>query len=193
MMGAHGLNKKGYPLHYEEALRVPLAVAGPGITSGTRPEGLVSLLDLMPTLADLAGVALDSPHQGQSHRAALEGDPGWTGRPYLLAESFRIDGNESGTGDAVGPEDFDPARDGINLSIRTPTHRYIWRLHDHDELYYHRTDPGENTNLAQLPESAGLRHELGHLIAASLDEAFPGVAQRIREEVRSNPTIGPTS
>jgi arylsulfatase A-like enzyme len=41
---------------YEEALRVPLILRGPGIPPGTRVAGLVQLTDLFPTLLELAGV-----------------------------------------------------------------------------------------------------------------------------------------
>ena len=41
---------------YQEVLRVPLIVAGPGLPSGTRIEMPVSLIDVMPTLLELLGV-----------------------------------------------------------------------------------------------------------------------------------------
>ncbi len=45
MHGAHGLFRKGWP--YEESVRIPLLVSGPGIIAG-RDEAAVSLLDLAP-------------------------------------------------------------------------------------------------------------------------------------------------
>jgi arylsulfatase A-like enzyme len=190
MLGSHGLNKKGYPLHYEEALRVPLVVAGPGVAAGHRPAGLVSLIDLVPTLASICNVDLDPPHDGISFAPALDGDASWQGRPHVLAESFRIDGTESGKGEAVDPAAFDPDRDGINVSVRTPTQRYIWRLHDHDELYDLAADPGERRNLAQLPGVRAQCSEFRHLIAASLDGTFPAVASRMRKETTSATCTG---
>src|SRR5688572_231349 len=58
MLGAHGLFEKGYPLHYEEALRVPLIVADPNHGHAERPRALASLMDVVPTIAELAGVPL---------------------------------------------------------------------------------------------------------------------------------------
>ena len=53
MLGERGL---WYKMNFfEGASRIPLLVAGPGIARGIAPEN-VSLLDVVPTLLDLAGV-----------------------------------------------------------------------------------------------------------------------------------------
>ncbi len=51
-LGAHRLFLKGIPA-FEEAYRVPLILAGPGIPAGRRVDQVVSLLDLPPTLTEL--------------------------------------------------------------------------------------------------------------------------------------------
>lgn len=181
MMGSHGLNRKGFPLLYEEALRVPLVIAGPGIQPGARPEALVSLLDLVPTLADLAGVSLTEVHAGHSFAPALRGDTEWRPRGHVIAESFKVDGTESGSGTHIDPASLNLERDGVNLSIRTPTHRYIWRLHDHDELYDLRIDPGENHNIASDPAVEHLRQEFRRVLAGSLAGTIPHLDRRILE------------
>lgn len=50
----HGLNGHGKQL-YEESVRVPLILAGPGIPQGERVAGAVAMLHLAPTLVRLAG------------------------------------------------------------------------------------------------------------------------------------------
>ena len=50
---------------FEEQLRVPLLLRGPGIPAGTRAEP-VSLVDVTPTLADLAGLPPAAHWQGRS-------------------------------------------------------------------------------------------------------------------------------
>ncbi len=180
MMGSHALDKKGYPLHYDEALRVPLVAAGPGIEPRQRNESLVSLLDLVPTLADLCGVELPSVHEGLSFAPALRGDQSWIGREQIISESFAIHGNESGTGDAVDPAAFDPGVDGANVSIRTHEHRYIYRLHDHDELYDLQNDPFALVNIADEPAQADRIGAFRDTIAESLASTFPAVAERVR-------------
>jgi len=70
----HGWWGHGDSLHTEQ-LRVPLLVRMPGAKSaGRRIDGIVSLLDLMPTLLDAAGVAKPpAGMQGESFWGVLEG------------------------------------------------------------------------------------------------------------------------
>ncbi len=67
---------------FEPALSVPLILAGPGIPRG-RVETPVSLMDLLPTLADLAGTTLVTPHDGQSLCPLMAGS---TAHGPVLAE-----------------------------------------------------------------------------------------------------------
>lgn len=184
MMGSHRLNKKGYPLHYDEALRVPMIVAGPTIATDYRSTSLISLRDLVPTLAELCGVAIDVSHDGISFAPALRGDSAWSGRPYVLAESFKFDGKEGGNGVEVDPATFNLKRDGINISVRTREYRYIYRLHDHDELYDEIRDPGETSNLATDLHHTDRIGEFRDIISAALKSSFPMVAGHIRDEKR---------
>jgi arylsulfatase A-like enzyme len=180
MIGSHALNKKGYPLHYEEALRVPLVVAGPGVTARQRPGQLVSLMDLVPTVAAMCGVEIDATHDGVSFSPALAGDSTASGRDHVIAESFQIGGSESGHGEPVDPADFDLDRDGVNLSVRTDTWRYIYRLHDHDELYDLARDPWECTNVAGQAAYRDQVDTFREMLAAHIAGTLPAVAQRIR-------------
>ncbi len=51
-MGAHRLMLKGIPA-FEEVYRVPLIVAGPGVSAGVELDGIVSLMDVGRTLVQL--------------------------------------------------------------------------------------------------------------------------------------------
>lgn len=64
-LGDGGRILHGYSLH-EELVRVPLIVSGPGQPGGRRSREIVSLLDLAPTLADLAGIAVPESYRGRS-------------------------------------------------------------------------------------------------------------------------------
>jgi arylsulfatase A-like enzyme len=70
LLGEHGVMEHGYL--YEENLRVPLAIAGPGIEGGAI-EQQVRLLDLFPTLMELAGAVVDHAIDGVSLTPFLRG------------------------------------------------------------------------------------------------------------------------
>ena len=64
-------------LPYEEVLRVPLVVRGPGVTRSARRPDALHHLDLMPTLLELAGAPLPPEARGRSFAALLrEGGEG---------------------------------------------------------------------------------------------------------------------
>jgi arylsulfatase A-like enzyme len=70
-MGEHGFTSKVLP--YEESIRVPMIVAGPG-TSARADKHLVLNVDLAPTMLDLAGVSVPASMQGRSLVPLLKGD-----------------------------------------------------------------------------------------------------------------------
>jgi len=74
MLGDHGLYLKG-PHFYEAAVRAPLVLRLPGaIQAGLKCDGLIELVDLAPTLLDLAGIAAPPAMQGRSLKPVLQGD-----------------------------------------------------------------------------------------------------------------------
>lgn len=73
--------------------RVPLVVVWPGqIAAGQRFSQPVSLIDLLPTILELAGQPVPGHAQGQSLAPLLLGRPGWEPRPVILDE-FTVDPN----------------------------------------------------------------------------------------------------
>jgi len=73
MLGDHGLIYKGCRF-YEGAVRVPLIWNGPGLREQNLvANGLVELLDVAPTLLDLAGIDIPDYMQGQSLAPVLDG------------------------------------------------------------------------------------------------------------------------
>ena len=63
-VGSHGL--LGKQNLYDESVRVPLVLAGPGIPAGERRDALAVLTDIFPTLADLSGVPVPAGVDGAS-------------------------------------------------------------------------------------------------------------------------------
>jgi iduronate 2-sulfatase len=141
-LGDHGLWQKMSA--FERSARVPLIVAAPGTTArGVAARGLAELVDLYPTLADLAGLKSRSPVDGVSLAPILR-DP---------AASVK---------DAA----FTQVRNGY--SVRTDR----WRYTEWDEgkqgaqLYDMEKDPGETTNLATDAQHAATVKELQARLAA---------------------------
>jgi choline-sulfatase len=132
MLGERGL---WYKMNFfENACRVPLIVTGCGITAG-RNANHVSLLDLVPTLNDLAGAEPIDPTQldGQSLVPLLGGDD----------EADRIVLGEYLAEGAIAPI----------FMIRRGPHKYVACSADPEQLFNVSADPTELVNLASLAES----------------------------------------
>ena len=85
MMGEHRIDAKGAP--YEEATRTPFVVRGPGVARGANSPALVGLIDLPPTLCELAGASTKG-FDGRSLRPLLGGTVPDTWRKHLFVEHF---------------------------------------------------------------------------------------------------------
>jgi tetratricopeptide (TPR) repeat protein len=136
-LGQHREQSHGFFV-YDASVQVPLIIAGPGITPRVVPDQ-VRIIDVMPTVLDLAGVAPPSAVQGASLRPALDGQ-----RQELLAfsESWYPRFH-------YGWSELQAVRDGAFKFILAPTR----------ELYDVAKDPGELTNLAMSDPSRADRME----------------------------------
>jgi arylsulfatase A-like enzyme/tetratricopeptide (TPR) repeat protein len=114
---------------YRSTMRVPFLLHGPGVPPGAALPGLVSVVDLAPTLLELAGVEGLEGVDGRSLVPALRGQP-LEERP-AYGESFH------------GRYQFGFSELRV---LQTAEERYI-RAPD-PELYRWRVDPGELENLA---------------------------------------------
>jgi arylsulfatase A-like enzyme len=68
-VGQHGL--LGKQNLYDHSLRVPMVIAGPGIPAGRRAHSMCHLMDLCPTICELAGVPPPQPLDARSLRPAF--------------------------------------------------------------------------------------------------------------------------
>ncbi|WP_206667085.1 sulfatase-like hydrolase/transferase [Seonamhaeicola maritimus] len=71
-IGRHGL--MGKQNLYEHTWRVPFLIKGPGIEAGKRVKGNIYLLDVLPTLCDLAGIEAPEKVEGESFVPVLTGE-----------------------------------------------------------------------------------------------------------------------
>ena len=130
----HGLWQK--QSLFERSARVPLIVAAPGKAgNGRRTAALSELVDLYPTLADLAGLSAPDYLEGTSLAPVLA-DPARTVKDAAFTQV---------------------RRGGLNgYSVRTARWRYTaWdEGRQGEQLYDMAADPGETTNLASDPQWA---------------------------------------
>jgi N-acetylglucosamine-6-sulfatase len=150
-LGEHRLGDKR--LAYEESLRIPMVMAGPGLVPGGR-SGLVLNLDVAPTLLELAGIKVPTGVQGRSLVRLLSGEAQRV-RDTFLFEYYG--------------EQLIPVVPSF-VGVRSAGQKYVRYLAGSDEeLYDLGTDAFELTNLAARPEAAGikqaLRNELDRLLA----------------------------
>src|SRR5438270_3470175 len=115
---------------FEGACRIPLIIAGPGIAPAVAPE-IVSLLDVAPTLLDIAGAAPAELADGASLMPILGGDR----EPERI-----VHGEYLGEG-AIAPI----------LMIRRGTLKFVFCEADPPQLYDLAADPDELVNLCALP------------------------------------------
>ncbi|WEV78029.1 choline-sulfatase [Janibacter cremeus] len=156
MLGEKGLWFKMSP--YEQSSRVPLIVHGPEhLVPRGRYANPVSLLDLMPTLLELAGAPprADEPPRGLS-----------------LLESAR----REAAGEA-GPKDRDVVIEYLaegtmrpQLTLVRGRYKYVLCPGDPDQLFDLGTDPDEQHNIA--PERADLVQSLRRALDARYDLAL---------------------
>jgi arylsulfatase A-like enzyme len=187
MIGSHGLNQKGFVLHYEEALKVPLVIVVPGSEPQPASDRLVSLMDLVPTLAELAGVQPDEAYEGidgRSFAGMFDSRIASDRREYVVAETFLFGRKEGGSGEHTAIDRFQPDRDSMNMSIRTTRYRYIFRWNDMDELYDLQADPFENDNIRGEPDSQPVIRELREKLLAEL-HTCPGLQEKLRARMES--------
>ena len=144
LQSAHGLNL------YDEMVRVPLILAGPGVPKGCVIREQVSQIDILPTLLDLAGAppGLWPPMQGRSLLPLIKGNP-WVERP-VYSEAY------SGRSISLRHLPIRRAKAGTFpkppalAAIRTSEWKCIWVPEDPripTELYHLTEDPLEKENL----------------------------------------------
>ena len=149
----------GKRLPYEESIRVPLLVRGPGVEPGARSDQVATAADLTRTIVDLAGATPTHALDGVSLVPAFAGRA--TGRSATILQ----------TGAAIDPEG-DEVIDGVD------DHGWLYRGYRDarwtyarypdprgagspafEELYDRDSDPFELHNLAQDPAYQRVLHE----------------------------------
>lgn len=170
-LGDHGLVEK-WPSGLDPSLvRNPLIIAGPGVSEGTVCDAGVELIDILPTFLELAEAEPTHTHFGRS-LTGLFADPSESHGDHVFSEGgfspTDVDLFEAGGWIYQTKTDIQtqmPQLVGKAQAIRSPTHTYIYRQCESDELYLRDTDPHEVVNVLSDPAHADVLTELkGHLL-----------------------------
>ncbi|MFP6600497.1 MAG: sulfatase [Deltaproteobacteria bacterium] len=141
-LGDHGMMSHKFCV-YETLLRVPLVMAGPGVPQGAVCEAQVQNVDIMPTLAALAGTTIPATGQVEGRSLITDGVLG-DGHDYVFAERYRPN---LGSFRQRFP-DFDTTLvDVRKRSVSDGRWKFIWHSDGRHELYDLGGDPGEGRNV----------------------------------------------
>ena len=131
MLGDHYRFRKSAP--YEGSAHIPFLLSGPTIPAQTVCDGVVGLQDVLPTLCDLAEVAIPDNVTGRSVLPLLHGeewsDEEW--RPFLHGEHAPLFA----------------AEDGMHY-LTDGRWKYIWFGDGSEQLFDLRDDPRELHDLS---------------------------------------------
>ncbi len=141
-----------------------IRVPGKG-SPGGRCERLVELVDLYPTLCDVAGVPIPEEMEGASLKPLLK-DPKQEWKATAFSQFHR--------NPRVTPDE----KRYMGYSMVTSRYHYVeWYFWDHEaeltgdraavELYDLKADPDENTNIANDPNNQQLVEKLSEQLKTS--------------------------
>ena len=135
----------GKNLPYDESLRVPLMIRGPGVPAGVTVRDLAGNVDLAPTILDASGARARLPQDGRS-----------------LLPMTRRPGNQSGRELAI---------EGVRFrGVRTPRYLYVHWIRGPNtgaiELYDMERDPYQLDNLHRVRSARKVERDLAKRLRA---------------------------
>jgi uncharacterized sulfatase len=138
---------------FEEAARVPLFIAAPGVRPGSVSSRLVETVDLYPTLSELAGLPTLPGLEGTSFVPLMrKPQRNWKRAAY---SSIKHEGQ-------------------LGTAVITEQYRYSeWGKGQATELYDLQSDPKEFTNLVTDPKHSGTISMLQNLLKDGWRSAEP--------------------
>ncbi|MDD4351689.1 MAG: sulfatase-like hydrolase/transferase [Candidatus Gracilibacteria bacterium] len=163
---AHGL------YHYEELIHVPLIFYSKDLGLKNRAiRDLVSLLDIFPTIAELAGLQLAwQSLKGKSLSKLLKGKFSWRKhRKFVVSQ----EGRKDYTGiTKQNPEQAHLGKEFLSFSVRDQRHKFIYK---------------------ELGASEMLKIKQGIEYPVKQQKKFLKLASNIKEEIRKSPDFKETS
>jgi uncharacterized sulfatase len=141
-LSEHGLWRK--MSLFEESARVPFIVCAPGQKRDAVSPRLVEMVDLYPTLIELAGLPAVRNLEGTSFVPLLrQPEQPWKKAAFTVVARGNV----------------------LGRSVRTERYRYTeWGAENVAQLYDHQNDPHEYVNLVNDPKAAGVLAEMRRLL-----------------------------
>ena len=158
---------------WNEATRVPLVIAGPGLPQSQRVARPVGLIDIYPTLADLCGLPQPGTLDGKSLRPLLENPAADWNRPAITSYGRN------------------------NVAVSGERYRYLRYEDGSEELYDLLTDPHQWRNLANTGQFADVKRRLSRFVpeqqADWAEKSFNGITDYFSKQKRRMGTRPPVS
>ncbi len=154
--------------NFEQATRIPFMFAGPGVEKNIKSANPVNLVDLFPTVFDLAGVPIPDQVDGKSLKPLLDDDSNTAIEMDYAISQYRRHNKTTG------------------YSIRTDRYRYTeWLENGYksykpynienkmaSELYDYESDPLETRNLVDDKNYQNIVSKLQNKLKKHLEEQY---------------------
>jgi len=158
--------------NYNIDIQVPMIVCSPNqLNQGAQTFEITELVDIFPSLCDLAGIEAPDYLQGTSFTPLIE-NPDREWKKAAFSQFHRR------------PKVTPDGKRYMGYSIKTKNHHYVeWYYWDNEtkergdyvtsELYNSQTDPDENINIAQKEENNEIVKKLSKQLAEGWRSAGP--------------------
>lgn len=150
---------------YDEAIRVPMLIRGPGVAEGKTVTDLSANADIAPTVLDAAGATAGLAVDGRSLLPSAKHPERLRGRE-LLVEQYTSADDEGGIPGVV------------YSAVRNARYAYVENGTGEVELYDMELDPFQLTNVAGNPVYAAARAALAARLASLRTCTGPGCRQK---------------
>ncbi|MCG5217446.1 sulfatase family protein [Streptosporangium soli] len=145
MQGEHRI-QSGKVVPYEESIRVPLIIRGPGLPAGRHVGTIAANIDLAPTILDAADATAGVPLDGRS-LLPIAGDTASFARGIVIETGPKQSGN-------------------WYIGLRAPRWKYVEHSTGERELYDLQQDPHELTSVHADPRYASTRQAIAGQLSA---------------------------
>ncbi|MHA1728715.1 MAG: sulfatase-like hydrolase/transferase [Promethearchaeota archaeon] len=156
---------------HESSIHVPLIIKGPSFSGGIRVNDLVSLIDLPPTILDVADVKVPGYMKGKSVKNLIDGTPtDWRKDVFIQI-------SESQVGRALRTKKW---KYSVKAPDKNPWKHSASEIYIEEFLYDLENDIYERNNLVKDPAFKKIRAELSATLKERMAEASEGIPEIIQ-------------